>query len=132
MESLTDVIVLGVSHRTAPVAVRERLTVAEEQLETALRQTVALPGVREVAMLCTCNRVEIYAVASDREAALRALGSDLAGRAAVAAAELEPHLYVRADAEAVHHLFRGADNHVFEFLDTVSASHPLLLWVNGA
>src|SRR5438128_961560 len=106
MESLTDVIVLGVSHRTAPVAVREKLTVAEDQLETALRQTVVLPGVREVAMLCTCNRVEIYAVASDREAALRALASELAGRAAVAAAELEPHLYMRADAEAVHHLFR--------------------------
>jgi len=95
MESLTDVIVLGVSHRTAPVAVREKLTVAEEQVEAALRQVVALPGIREAALLCTCNRVEVYAVASDREAALRALGSDLAVRASVAAAELEPHLYVR-------------------------------------
>ncbi len=122
MESLTDVIVLGVSHRTAPVAVRERLTVAEDQLETTLRQTVALPGVREVAMLCTCNRVEIYAVASDREAALRALGSELAGRAAVAAAELEPHLYMRADAEAVHHLFRVASS-----LDSLVVGEPQIL-----
>src|ERR1700709_2351190 len=98
---LVDVIVLGVSHRTAPVAVREKLTVAEELIEATLRQVVTLPGIREAALLCTCNRVEIYAVASDREAALRALGADLALRASVATAELEPHLYVRADTEAV-------------------------------
>jgi glutamyl-tRNA reductase len=122
MESLTDVIVLGVSHRTAPVAVREKLTVAEEQVEAALRQVVTLPGIREAALLCTCNRVEIYAVASDREAALRALGSDLAVRASVAAAELEPHLYVRSDSEAVHHLFRVASS-----LDSLVVGEPQIL-----
>jgi glutamyl-tRNA reductase len=122
MESLTDVIVLGVSHRTAPVAVREKLTVAEEEIESALRQVVALPGIREVAMLCTCNRVEIYAVAADREAALRVLGSDLAVRASVATAELEPHLYARAEAEAVHHLFRVASS-----LDSLVLGEPQIL-----
>ena len=122
MESLTDVLVLGVSHRTAPVAVRERLTVAEDQIEAALRHVVALPGVREAALLCTCNRVEIYAVASDREAAVRALGADLAVRASVAAAELEPHLYMRADAEAVHHLFRVASS-----LDSLVIGEPQIL-----
>ena len=122
MESLTDVIVLGVSHRTAPVAVREKLTVAEEQVEATLRQVVTLPGIREAALLCTCNRVEVYAVASDREAALRALGSDLAVRASVAAAELEPHLYVRSDSEAVHHLFRVASS-----LDSLVVGEPQIL-----
>jgi glutamyl-tRNA reductase len=122
MESLTDVIVLGVSHRTAPVAVREKLNVAEDQIEPVLRRVVALPGIREVALLCTCNRVEIYAVATDREAALRALGSDLALRASVAAAELEPHLYARSDAEAVHHLFRVASS-----LDSLVVGEPQIL-----
>src|SRR3954470_12524001 len=110
MESLTDVIVLGVSHRTAPVAVREQLTVAEEQVEAALRQVVTLPGIREAALLCTCHRVEVYAVASARAAALPALGPGLAVRAPVAWPELEPHLYVRSDSEAVHHLFRVASS----------------------
>jgi glutamyl-tRNA reductase len=122
MDSLIDVIVLGVSHRTAPVAVRERLTVADDMVESALRTVVGLPGIREAALLCTCNRVEIYAVAADREAALRALGADLAVRAAVAAAELEPHLYVRADSEAVHHLFRVASS-----LDSLVIGEPQIL-----
>ena len=122
MVSLTDVIVLGVSHRTAPVAVREKLTVAEEQVEAALRQVVTLPGIREAALLCTCNRVEVYAVASDREAALRALSADLAAGASVASAELEPHLYVRRTSEAVHHLFRVASS-----LDSLVIGEPQIL-----
>jgi glutamyl-tRNA reductase len=122
MDSPIDVIVLGLSHRTAPVAVREKLTVADELVEAALRSLVALPGIREAALLCTCNRVEIYAVAGDREAALRALGGDLARRAEIAAAELEPHLYVRAEAEAVHHLFRVASS-----LDSLVIGEPQIL-----
>jgi glutamyl-tRNA reductase len=73
-------------------------------------------------MLCTCNRVEIYAVATDREAALRSIGSDLATRADVAEAELEPHLYTRADSEAVHHLFRVASS-----LDSLVVGEPQIL-----
>jgi glutamyl-tRNA reductase len=122
MGSAIDVIVLGVSHRTAPVAVREKVTVAEEMLEPTLKAVCALPGIREAAMLCTCNRVEIYAVATDREAALRSIGSDLATRADVAEAELEPHLYTRADSEAVHHLFRVASS-----LDSLVVGEPQIL-----
>ncbi|HET6284148.1 MAG TPA: glutamyl-tRNA reductase [Polyangia bacterium] len=110
MERLIDVVVLGLSHQTAPLAVREKLAVQPELIEPVLRQIAALPGVREAALLCTCNRVEIYAVANDGEAALKALGSDLAVRAALADAELEPHLYARSDTQAVHHLFRVASS----------------------
>lgn len=110
MERLIDVVVLGLSHQTAPLAVREKLAVQAEEIEPVLRQIAALPGVREAALLCTCNRVEIYAVADDGEAALRAMGSDLAVRAALADAELEPHLYARSDTQAVHHLFRVASS----------------------
>jgi glutamyl-tRNA reductase len=122
MDTPIDVIVLGVSHRTAPVAVREKVAVTPEALEPTLRAVVGLPGVREAALLCTCNRVEIYAVASDREAALRALGGDLAARADLPAAELEPHLYTRTDAEAVHHLFRVASS-----LDSLVVGEPQIL-----
>src|SRR3954469_17835503 len=110
MESAIDVIVLGVSHRTAPVAVRERLTVADELVEPTLKSVVAMPGIREAAMLCTCNRVEIYAVASDREAAVRAAALALPPPADVPEGEPEPHFYTRADSEAVPHLFRVASS----------------------
>jgi glutamyl-tRNA reductase len=117
-----DVIVLGLSHRTAPVAMRERLTVAPEQGDGVLRELVALPGVREAALLSTCNRVEIYAVAADKEGALRALSGDLARRAGVADAELHAHLYTREEGQAIHHLFRVASS-----LDSLVIGEPQIL-----
>jgi glutamyl-tRNA reductase len=122
MESLIDLLVLGLSHRTAPVAVREKLSVQPEALDDVLRQLVSLPGVREVAMLSTCNRVEIYAAVGDRDEALRALTADLAARAALPEAELEAHVYTRADAQAVHHLFRVASS-----LDSLVVGEPQIL-----
>src|SRR5712671_3780956 len=61
-------ICVGLSHRQAPIAVRERVAVAPEQIEARLRQLKALPGVREALLLSTCNRVEIFAVAESRGA----------------------------------------------------------------
>ena len=122
MESLIDLLVLGLSHRTAPVAVREKLSVQPEQMDAVLREMAALPGIREVAFLSTCNRVEIYAAVSDRDEALRSLTRDLAVRATLAEAELEAHLYTRADAQAVHHLFRVASS-----LDSLVIGEPQIL-----
>jgi glutamyl-tRNA reductase len=122
MESLIDLVVLGLSHRTAPVAVREKMSVQPEAMEATLRQMAALPGIREVAFLSTCNRVEIYAAVADREQALQSLSSDLALRASLAAAELEPHIYSRTDAQAVHHLFRVASS-----LDSLVIGEPQIL-----
>jgi glutamyl-tRNA reductase len=117
-----DVVVLGLSHRTAPVALRERLTVVPDQADGLLREMAALPGVREVAMLSTCNRVEVYAVAPDRETALQALSGELARRGGMAEAEIEPHLYTRVQDGAVHHLFRVASS-----LDSLVIGEPQIL-----
>jgi glutamyl-tRNA reductase len=122
MESPINLLVLGLSHRTAPVAVREKLSVQPENLDDLLRQMAALPGVREVALLSTCNRVEIYAAVGDREQALRALTAELAARAALSESELGPHIYTRADTQAVHHLFRVASS-----LDSLVVGEPQIL-----
>jgi glutamyl-tRNA reductase len=117
-----DVIVVGVSHRTAPVALREKLTVVPEQFDATLRELATLPGVREVALLNTCNRVEIYAVTSDPETALRSVSVDLARRAGMLEAEIEPHLYTRLEREAIKHLFRVASS-----LDSLVVGEPQIL-----
>lgn len=122
MSAEIDVVILGVSHRTAPVALRERLTVVPEQADDMLRGLAGLPGVREAALLSTCNRVEVYAVAGDREAALRALSAELARRGGIPEAELDPHLYTREEDEAVHHLFRVASS-----LDSLVIGEPQIL-----
>lgn len=61
---------LGISHQTAPVAIRERLAFTRDELPGALRALQAIPGVRECGILSTCNRTEIYAEGDDGTAAL--------------------------------------------------------------
>jgi glutamyl-tRNA reductase len=118
-----DLLVLGVSHRTAPVAVRERLAVVPETLQAVLAELTALPSVREAALLSTCNRVEIYAaVDKDGDRAARGLAEALARRAGVTSLELGAHLYERRDAEAVAHLFRVASS-----LDSLVLGEPQIL-----
>ena len=56
------VIVVGISHKTAPVEIRERLAVPESRLGEALGRLCSYPGIREGLLLSTCNRVEVYAV----------------------------------------------------------------------
>jgi len=98
---------LGVSHHTAPLAVREKLTLDDQRshdLADRLRQT---PGVREFAMLSTCNRIELYSVAATPEAvaaARRSLG-DVTG---CSPAELESLAVERTNHEAIEHLFAVA------------------------
>lgn len=100
-------VLIGISHNTAPVALRERLSVADDRLEAVLRRVSALPDVAEAVVLSTCNRVEIYArPAEDRPrtiAALRGFVDDLWPGVPVGGA-----LYEHAGAEAVRHLFRVA------------------------
>jgi glutamyl-tRNA reductase len=118
-----DLLVLGVSHRTAPVAVRERLAVVPEAMDVVLAELTALPSVREAALLSTCNRVEIYAaVDADADRAVHGLSEALARRAGVTALELAAHLYERRDTEAVSHLFRVACS-----LDSLVLGEPQIL-----
>jgi glutamyl-tRNA reductase len=118
-----DLLVLGVSHRTAPVGVRERLAVVPESMDAVLAELAALPSVCEAALLSTCNRVEIYAaVDADADRAARGLSEALAQRAGVTPLELGAHLYERRDAEAVAHLFRVASS-----LDSLVLGEPQIL-----
>jgi glutamyl-tRNA reductase len=91
---------VGVSHKEAPIAVREQLAVPAEELQRRLQELKALPGVREVLLVSTCNRMEIFAVADGRGA-----GEDLLSALGAVAA---PYAVVRFDEEAARHLFRVA------------------------
>lgn len=97
---------LGVSHRTAPVELRERYTVRNIALPGVLHQVCALPGVKEAVIISTCNRVEYYLAATDPACAAAALQTFL--NAGVAAPSSGDPLY-RLEGEAVaDHLFRVA------------------------
>ena len=124
-----ELIVIGLSHQTAPVEVRERLAVIPGEIESHLQQLVRLPGVTEAALVSTCNRVEVYAASSDARAALAAVRAHLHGglagsRTGTAGFDpvLDRHLYERVGREALHHLFRVAAS-----LDSLVVGEPQIL-----
>jgi glutamyl-tRNA reductase len=119
-----ELFVIGLSHRTAPIGVRERLAVVPAEAEPRLGRLSRLPGVREAAMLSTCNRVEIYGAYSDPEEAIQALRGDLVAGIGPAGdgLDLARHLYSRLGREAVHHLFRVAAS-----LDSLVVGEPQIL-----
>jgi len=117
-----DLLLVGVSHRTAPVAVRERLAVEPDAVPAALAELTALGPVREAAMLATCNRVELYVAVDDADRAAAGLAEVLARRAGVAVGDLAEHLYQHRDAAAVRHLFRVASS-----LDSLVVGEPQIL-----
>jgi glutamyl-tRNA reductase len=102
---------VGASHKTAPIEVRERLAISEERLPDALQQVASLPGVREAVILSTCNRVEIVTRAETANDDLAvALTRFLSDYHKLPLPHLEPHLYSYKERDAVHHVFRVASS----------------------
>ncbi|HEV7499850.1 MAG TPA: glutamyl-tRNA reductase [Vicinamibacteria bacterium] len=101
------IVVVGVSHRTAPVAVREALAFPKDTMREALLRLRAEAGAGEVMILSTCNRVEVYA-REDDAAALDGLAACLVRYHGRDRRELQPFLYRLADGDAIRHAFRVA------------------------
>lgn len=103
------IIVVGLSHKTAPVEVREKLAVPESRLGEALTRLCSYPGVREGLLLSTCNRVEVYAVVEDLEPGYGRIQEFLADtHLSLSSEQLTPHLYWHTGDRAISHLFRVA------------------------
>lgn len=115
-------LITGVSHKTAPVAVRERLAFREETLPAALAELRALDGVAEALILSTCNRVEIAVTTDDGIDPQAVVDAFLASRKGIDCEELGPHLYRHEGKEAIHHLFRVAAS-----LDSMVVGEPQIL-----
>ena len=100
---MSELLALGVSHKTAPLEVRERLSLTEGSAVGALRELTSSPVVHEAAAISTCNRTELYLVVADSvEAESTALGV-LTRQADIPPTELLGHLYSRRGTEAADH-----------------------------
>jgi glutamyl-tRNA reductase len=97
--------VVGVSHRTAPIEVRERFAFARGELPAALIAAAEQPGAESV-LLSTCNRTEMYLAVPEGGAALDEAREILAARIGATPASAARYLYVHQDRLAVDHLFR--------------------------
>ena len=100
--------VVGLSHRTAPVEIRERLSIAEQTMEDSLQKLRADEQVLEASILSTCNRLEIYTLLRHPEQGVSAVGSFLSDHSGLDLGELTPHLFTFHHEEAVGHLMRVA------------------------
>ncbi|AUH41321.1 glutamyl-tRNA reductase [Streptomyces sp. CMB-StM0423] len=100
-----SVLVVGLSHRSAPVSVLERASLAPDARAKLLADAVAAAPVTEAAVLATCNRIELYAAVDKFHAGVAELSTLLAQHAGASLEELTPHLYVHYEDRAVHHLF---------------------------
>ena len=126
-----ELLVIGLSHKTAPVAVRERLAIVPGELEAHVRRLAAAAGMREAVVVSTCNRTEIYGAFSDAEQAQRSV-RELVMELLVAGGPLPSdqspeqicaeHLYTRERREAIAHLFRVAAS-----LDSMVVGEPQIL-----
>ena len=100
--------VVGLSHNTAPVEIREKLSIAEQTMEDSLQRLRADDQVLEASILSTCNRLEIYTLLRHPELGISAVGSFLSQVSGLEVADLTPHLFVYHHEEAIGHLLRVA------------------------
>lgn len=112
----------GVSHKTAPVEVRECLAFPEESLPAALNDLRSRAGVNEAVILSTCNRVEITITTEDGVDPQATVDAFLADHRPVAPDQIAPHVYRYEGREAIHHLFRVAAS-----LDSMVLGEPQIL-----
>ena len=103
-----SVLVVGLSHRSAPVEVLERAAVAADEVPKLLDEMLRGSHVTEVMMLSTCNRIEVYAVVDAFHGGLADVSQVLGRHAGLPLPELTEHLYVHYAGSAVQHLFAVA------------------------
>ncbi|MER6227241.1 glutamyl-tRNA reductase [Streptomyces sp. 900105755] len=103
-----SLLVVGLSHRSAPVSVLERAALGADAQAKLVQDTVAAEPATEAAVLATCNRIELYADVDKFHAGVAELSTLLAQHSGVGLDELTPYLYVHYEDRAVHHLFSVA------------------------
>ncbi len=115
-----ELVVVGLSHHTAPVALRERLSVPAEAAPDELREVLETHALNEGVLVSTCNRVELYGAGPDAEAGVRCLREYLDQRGHPD--PVQSHLYERRGEDAVRHVFRVAAS-----LDSMVVGEPQIL-----
>jgi glutamyl-tRNA reductase len=116
------ILLLGVSHHTAPIDLRERLAFPAERVPSALGLLAQQNGIAESVLLSTCNRTEMYVACEDTADGRDRLARFLCDYHNLDAPGIEPHLYTQLETDAVRHLFRVAAG-----LDSLVVGEPQIL-----
>ena len=101
-----QIVVVGLSHRTAPVEVREKLSIPDQSISESLKTLRAYSDILEVSILSTCNRLEIYGLVKDKKIGISSIKEFLSDYSKVKFDDLNPHLFDFRQEEAVLHLMK--------------------------
>lgn len=115
-------VVVGLSHKTAPIALREKLAIADDELTNALQRVNTVSGLRGAVLISTCNRTELYADFVEEERAYELLVRSLIDVTRTDDTDLKQHLYCHVNEDAVKHIFRVAAS-----LDSMIIGEPQIL-----
>ena len=116
---MSQIVLIGVNHKTAPIELRERIAISRDDLADVTRALAAQPGVSECMIVSTCNRVEMLAAVESPDTDLTDFLNNHFG---LDRAVLAPHIYEHRDQLAVRHLFRVAAS-----LDSMVVGEPQIL-----
>jgi len=100
------IVVVGLSHRTAPVEVREKLSIPDQSITESLKALKAFSDVLEVSILSTCNRLEIYALVKEKNTGISSIKEFISEYSGIIFEDLNPHLFCFRQEEAVLHLMK--------------------------
>ena len=118
-----DIILVGLSHNTAPVEVREKLSFSGQMLSDGIKRLRGYENISECLILSTCNRVEIYAIVDQSEIGIARIKDFLHSYQTTLPLEsISQHLYIHKNEAAVKHLFRVAAS-----LDSMVVGEPQIL-----
>ncbi len=116
------ILIIGLNHKTANVETRERLAFNGPKLEEGVFGLKKIPEIKEVAVLSTCNRVELYTCVSNTASAAENIKNFLSGFHNVARSDFEKSLYIHTDTDAVRHILRVGSS-----LDSMVVGEPQIL-----
>jgi len=117
-----NIIVVGLSHKTATVEIREKVAFSPNLIEKPLHTLVSLEDIVEGVIVSTCNRVEIYATTRDIAGGISRIKRFLADHHRISLESLDPHLYSYHSEAAIRHVFRVASS-----LDSMVVGEPQIL-----
>ncbi|AFZ47170.1 glutamyl-tRNA reductase [Cyanobacterium stanieri PCC 7202] len=126
-----NIVVVGLSHKTAAVEVREKLSIPEAKIEESIQHLLTYPHIEEVAIISTCNRLEIYATVLETEQGVKEITQFLAEIGHIALPKLRRHLFILLHQDAIRHLMRvsaGLESLVLgegQILAQVKTTHKL-------
>ncbi len=119
---MTDIVLLGINHKTAPVELRECIAFTDENTGIALDSLKTNSGINEALLLSTCNRVEVLLVTDDASVAIDSAKKFIAEFNNIPLTQFEDSLYIHRGDEAVRHVFRVASS-----LDSMIVGEPQIL-----